>query len=163
MLALRELEGFVLRELERFILSRAEGLALRKIEGFTLSKGEGFALGFLLVSIPPPSAQILKTPKSNHSRTYTRFSRNSNYSHTCVYPGGRGTFQSHFPTAPATLLFPLHTRTPPATPFFPLLTQKQGGIPGRSEVRPLHGRRGIEEARNREIENCLGGSTSMLG
>jgi hypothetical protein len=71
MLALRELEGFVLRELERFILSRAEGLALRKIEGFTLSKGEGFALGFLLVSIPPPSAQILKTPKSNHSRTYT--------------------------------------------------------------------------------------------
>jgi hypothetical protein len=117
MLALRQLEGFT----------------LRKIEGLALSNGEGFAPGFFLVSAPPPSARVLKSPKSNHSRTYANFSRKSNCSRTYAYPRGEGMLQSHFPTAPTTLLFPLHTRIPPATPFFPLLTQKQGVAPGRSE------------------------------
>ena len=82
MLALRQLEGFTQREIE--------GFALRKIEGLALSKGEGFAPGFFLVSAPPPSARILKSPKSNHSRTYAKFSRNSNYSRTYAYPPGGG-------------------------------------------------------------------------
>ena len=63
-------------------------LALRRLEGLTLSKSEVFAPGFFLVSAPPPSARIIKAPKSNHSRTYANFSRKSSYSRTYAYPPG---------------------------------------------------------------------------
>ncbi len=44
---------------------------------------------------PLLTAPICRSPKSNHSRTYEPFYRNSNYSHTYGIPGGWGGYWSY--------------------------------------------------------------------
>ncbi len=119
MFSRRELEGLALRKIEGFPLSEGEGLAL--------SKGEELAPGFCLVSAPPPSALILKAPKSNHSRTYAKFSRKSNYSRTYAYPPGGGGYSSPiFQTLRQPFCFPYTRALHPQLLSFPYLRKNRG-------------------------------------
>ena len=155
MFSRRELEGLALRKIEGFPLSEGEGLAL--------SKGEELAPGFRLVSSPPPSALILKAPKSNHSRTYAKFSRKSNDSRTYAYPPGEGDTPVPFSKRSENPFVSLTRTHSTRNSFLSPTCAKTGGVPCRSEVRPLHergamGRRETEKPRTEGTLTllCLG-------